>query len=135
MEKALIGSANEVLGMDRKKNKPWVTDDILDQCDLRRALKKTKTVDPEAAKQHTSVNGNIRKMMREAKEKWITEQCESIETGIWQGNSKPADATLKKLTRTQQPTATIIEEKHGSLLTENAEITQGSAVHYDVRWS
>ena len=62
--------------------------------------------------------------MREAKEKWITEQCESIDAGIRQGNSKAAYATLKKLTKTQQPTATIIKDKDGSLLTEKAAVTK-----------
>lgn len=62
--------------------------------------------------------------MREAKEKWITEQCASIDAGIRQGNSKAAYTTLKQLTRTQQPTTTIIEDKHGSLLTEKAAITK-----------
>lgn len=124
MEKIIIETATEILGKDRKKSKPWITDDILDQCDLRRALKKTKKDDPEAARQHTSVNRNIRKMARKAKEKWITEQCESIDAGIRQGNCKAAYTTLNKLTRTQQPIATIIEDKHGSLLTEKAEITQ-----------
>ena len=123
MEEVMTETATKVLGKDRKKNKPWITDDILDQCDLRRALKKTKE-DPEAAKQHTSVNRNIRKMMRKAKEKWITDQCASIDTGLRQGNSKAAYTTLKKLTRTQQRTATIIEDKHGLPLTEKAEITQ-----------
>ena len=124
MEETLLETATEILGKDRKKNKPWVTDDILDLCDLRRTFKKTKKDDPEAAKQHTLVNKNIRKRMREAKEKWITEQCESIDAGIRQGNSKAAYATLKKLTKTQQPTATIIKDKDGSLLTEKAAVTK-----------
>ena len=127
MEETLLETATEILGKDRKKNKPWVTDDILDLCDLRRTFKKTKKTkkdDPEAAKQHTLVNKNIRKRMREAKEKWITEQYESIDAGIRQGNSKAAYATLKKLTKTQQPTATIIKDKDGSLLTEKAAVTK-----------
>lgn len=70
------------------------------------------------------MNRNIRKMARKAKENWITEQCESIDAGIRQGNCKAAYTTLNKLTKTQQPIATIIEDKHRSLLTEKAEITQ-----------
>ena len=35
-------SAAEVLGKRRKNNKPWVIDDILDLCDTRRDLMKTK---------------------------------------------------------------------------------------------
>lgn len=62
--------------------------------------------------------------MREAKEKRVTEECESIETGMQKANSKVAYTALKKLTRTQQPSATIIDSKDGSLLTEKADATK-----------
>ena len=111
-------SAAEVLGKRRKKNKPWVTEDILDLCDTRRELKKTKRVSPSAAQQYSVVNKDIRKKMKEAKEKWIFDQCDNIEAGMSKGNSKAAFDTLKLLTRPQQPRATIIEDKEGTLLTE-----------------
>lgn len=125
MEETLKETATEVLGKERKKNNPWVTDDILDLCDLRRTLKKTKKDNPETANQHTIVNKDIRKKMREAKDKWITEQCERIDAGIRQGNSKAAYATLKTQTKTQQIRSAIIEDKAGSLLTEKAAVTKG----------
>ena len=90
-------SAAEVLGKRRKKNKPWATDDILDLCDTRRDLK-TKRVSPSAAQQYSVVNKhiNIRKKMKEAKEKSISDQCDNIEAGMSKGNNcKTAFDTLK----------------------------------------
>lgn len=124
MESTLTETATEVLGKFRNKKNPWVTDDILDLCDYRRSLKKTKKDDPEAAQQHTLVNKKIRKRMREAKEKWITEECKTIDAGMRLGNSKAAYATLKTLTKTQQHTATIIEDRDGALLTEKTAVTK-----------
>ena len=124
MENTMLETATEILGKYRRKNNPWVTDDILDLCDLRRSLKRIKKDDPEAGVQHALVNKTIKKRMREAKEKWITEQCENIDAGLRQGNSKAAYATLKTLTKNQQHTATIIEDMDGSLLTEQAAVTK-----------
>ena len=59
--------------------------------------------------------------MIKAKEKWISEQCDNIEKGIKESNSKKAFDTLKKLTR-KQSTATVIEDKNGFLLTDNATV-------------
>lgn len=114
----------EVLGKARKKNKPWVTDDILDLCDKRRELKKTKKIDPVAAKQHGIINKDIRKNMKKAKEQWITDQCSSIETGLSSGNSKTAFDTLKRLTKPQQAKSPIINDKDGNLLTEQAAVVE-----------
>ena len=119
---ALQESAEEVLGRRRKKNKPWVTDDILDLCDKRRDLKKTKKDNPEAAQHHRDVNKTIRKKMKEAKENWISEMCDNIDTGMRKGNSKMAYDTLKLLTRPQQTRTSVIEDKKGEVLTEEAAV-------------
>ena len=60
--------------------------------------------------------------MLEAKEAWITKQCETIEQGMEQGNSKQAYETLNKLTKTQQHRSTVIEDSKGELLTEDTAV-------------
>ena len=37
---AVTGAASEILGKERRVNKPWVTNDVLDLGDERRDLKK-----------------------------------------------------------------------------------------------
>ena len=40
--KGVTDTAAELLGKQRRKRKPWVTPEILDLCDQRRALKKKR---------------------------------------------------------------------------------------------
>ena len=85
-------------------------------------MKKTKNSTPETMEQYRTVNHTNRTEMIKATEKWISEQCDNIEKGIKEGNSKKAFDILKKLTRKQQHKATVIEDKNSSLLTDNAAI-------------
>ena len=49
--KAVTDTAAELLGNQYRKRKPWVSPEILDLCDQRRDLKKTRG-EPEGAKDH-----------------------------------------------------------------------------------
>ena len=115
-------TATEILGNKRKKIKPWVTDDILNLCDTRRELKKKKGTNHQFKEEYRTVDKEIRSKMKGAKEDWITEQCDNIDSSLKDGNSKKAFETLKKLTNTKQTRATVIEDSKGSLLTEEADI-------------
>ena len=121
-KEAVLETAEEVLGRQRKKKQPWVTREILDLCDERRSLKGARHTSPEDAEQYRKASRQVRKKMLEAKEDWITKQCEAIEQGMEQGNSKQAYETLKKLTKTQQHKTTVIEDSKGELLTEETEV-------------
>ena len=122
VKEVLHETAAEVLGKRRKKSKQWITNDILDLCDERRELKKTKNLNPEAREQYNAKNRNIRRQMRQAKENWISEQCANIESGMKRGNIKVAFDTLKLLTRSQQPRTSVVENKGGLLLTEETAV-------------
>ena len=119
---AVTETAKEVLGRQRKRHHPWVTNDILDLCDKRRALKKAKYNSPEGAAQYRTANANVRAKMREAKENWIVQQCQGIEQGFAKGDSKKAYDMLKTLTKDQRSKSSVIEDKNGNLLTENSAV-------------
>jgi hypothetical protein len=55
------------------KNKGWMTQDILDLMEQRRKMKNY----PDKYKE---INKHIKKRIKEAKEEWIKEQCEEMET-------------------------------------------------------
>ena len=63
--------------------------------------------------------------MKEAKGRWMDEQCGEIEKVMTQGNSKRAHRTLKLLTKTQQNKTRTIEDRVSNLLTENSEGLNG----------
>jgi len=124
IKEVLLTAAEETLGRSRTKKQPCVTNEILDLCNKRRELKKQKFTSQEANNKYRISHREVRKKMREAKEAWIEEQCHSIEVGMAKGNSKAAYDTLKSLTKTTQPKASVIEDKEGNLLTESNAILQ-----------
>ena len=110
--KAVIDTAAELLGKQRRKRKPWVTPEILDLCDQRRNLKK-KRGQPEGAKYYKEIKRKIRTEMKMAKETWIQGQCQAVEAGLRKNNSKKAYQLVKDLTTEKQGKTTAIQDKSG----------------------
>ena len=79
LKEALLSTAKEVLGRQRKKIKPWVTNEVLDLRDEGRQLKQQKYTSTEAELEYRKVNREVRKKMKAAMEKWIEEQYKNIE--------------------------------------------------------
>ena len=63
---AVTDAANEILGKERRRKKPWVTKDVLDLCDERRDLKK-KRYEAEGAKEYREANRRVQKAVKKAK--------------------------------------------------------------------
>ncbi|XP_076438257.1 uncharacterized protein LOC143277357 [Babylonia areolata] len=122
IKEVLTTTAEQVVGKERKRIQPWVTNEVLDLCDKRRELRGKKHSSNEARTKHQQVNREVRMKMKAAKENWIEEQCEEGEKGMEAGNSKRAYNTLKTLTKTSQPRSAVIEDKDGKLLTDSEEV-------------
>ena len=76
--KAVTGTAAELLCKQRRKRKPWVTPEILDLCD-RGADQKKKTGEPEGAKDYREIKRKIWPEMKMAKKTSIQGQCLEVE--------------------------------------------------------
>ena len=127
---AVTNTANEILGKHRPVKKPWVTAEILDLCDKRRELKKKKNKNyAEGTTEYRTVNRQIMKGMKKAKEDWIGEQCENIEDSLKKNNSKRAYHLVKDLTSTKQERTTTIQDKNGTCLTENEDVLKRWTEH------
>ena len=117
----MVETATNILGFQRRKKKPWVTDEILDLCDSRKALKRSiNTVD--GAAEYKAVNKSIRRGMIKAKEDWISHQCFEVETSLRRNNCKKAFQIVKDLTKQNQPRVNSIKDKDGHCLTESQDI-------------
>ena len=68
---SLVSTAEEVLGKQRRKIQPWVTNEVLDLCDQRRQLKQQKYANTETGLEHKQVNREVRKKMKAVKVGWI----------------------------------------------------------------
>ena len=102
----------EIFGKHRPKKKKWITDDILEMCDKRRVLKNKKH-DAQRRRQYREINNKIRKAIKQAKENWIEEQCEEIDTNLTENNTKRAYQIVKYLTTTKEGKASTIKDKFG----------------------
>ena len=90
-------------------------------CDERRGLKNKKH-DAQGISQYRDINNKIRKAIKQAKENWIEEQCEEIDTNLTKNNTKRAYQIVKDLTTTKKGRASTIQDKSGKSLTEDQEI-------------
>ena len=91
---AFTNAASEILGKERRRNKPWVTKDVLRLCDEKRDLKKRR-YEAEGAKANREANKRSQKAVKKAKEDCIGVQCEEIETCLNTNNSKTAYQLVK----------------------------------------
>ena len=119
--KAVIDTAAELLGKQRRKRKLWVTPEILDLCDQKRDLKK-KIGEPEGAKDYRDINRKIRTEMKVTKETCVRSQCQKVEACLRKNNSKKAYQLVKDLTAERQGKSTTIQDKLRRCLAEEHEI-------------
>ena len=103
---AVTDAASEILGKERRRKKPRVTD-LFDE---RRDLK--KRYEAEGAKEYREANRRIQKAVKKAKQDWVGDQCEEIETY----------QLVKDLTPEKQGRSSTIQDKSGKCLTEEKEI-------------
>ena len=72
--------------------------------------------------EYRTVNRQVKKGMKRAKEDWIGEQCENIEDSLKKNNSKRAYHLVRDLTSTKQERTTTIQDRSGTCLTENEDV-------------
>ena len=60
---------NKDTDVHRQEKKLWIAAEILDLCDKRRELEKSR-FEPEGSEKYKEVNNNIKRCMKNAKENW-----------------------------------------------------------------
>eukprot|EP00794_Sanderia_malayensis_P011429 gene11428-biopygen9109 len=91
--------AMEVLGKEKRKKPPWMTDEVLDKCNDRRKLKATKFKDEESSRNYREANRLVKKEIKKAKEEFLQRKCEQIERAFQRNGSKIAYSVVKELTK------------------------------------
>ena len=114
---AITDTAQYILGKERRIKQPWMTRELLEKCDRRRELE-IKKGSTEGAAMYRLINKEIKKGMREAKEKWIGDKCKEIEDNLERNNSKRAYQVVKELTNERKTITNVIKDKSGKSLTE-----------------
>ena len=86
--------SSESRSIDEKQR--WITDELLDMCDLRRKLKKNKF---ETGSTYKIINSQIKSAMKKAKEDWVNRKCKEIDTCFTLTNTNKAYQIVKDLTK------------------------------------
>ena len=80
MENVINDTSKDVFGICKKqKRHPWVTTEVLQACNERRALRLKRYNSSVDSTEYNNCNKRVRRKRREAKEMWINEQCRKIE--------------------------------------------------------
>ena len=120
--KVMNETAEEVLGKQRQIKKPWITNEILEQCDKRRKLKGDRFKNETKLDEYRKANRNTRKAIRSAKNQWVEEQVNELEKNMEKNNSRKAYDIIKKLTKERQSRINVIENKAGEILTNPDDV-------------
>ena len=76
-----LATAEGVLGRQRTKIQPWVTNEVFDLSDQREQLKQ-KYTSTEAGLEYRKVKRDVRKKMKATQKERSEEQCKSIAKGM-----------------------------------------------------
>ena len=92
--KQMNETASEVLGKGKKPRKPWITEEVLKKCENRKECKRKRYDNTDEYNKYREANRDVKKSIREAREKWINGQCLEIEENLTK-NSKKAFNTFQ----------------------------------------
>ena len=79
---AVTDTVSEILEKECRRNKPWVTRDVLGLCNKRRDLKKMR-YEKDGAKEYRKGNNRVQKGLKIAKEGWIDTQFKETDACLY----------------------------------------------------
>ena len=111
-------TSQEVLGPRKPKpQKPWLSKDVLDLCDERRAVKLQKATDSSKKGHYNYLNREIKRRSKECKEQWFRNVCKEVDDCHHAYKTRQVYQTIKTLTAKQ-----TLRIKNGCVLTEDDKI-------------
>lgn len=100
---------------NRKQHKKWITTEILDLMEQRRLAKGDD-------RKYRTLNKEIKRMCKEAKENWLNEQCEELENNK-NKNNKLLHEKIREISGKKNSTqSSCIKSKEGNILLDKEDI-------------
>ena len=100
-------------GKERRLNRPRVTQEALNACDERRRLKAVIMRSEEDRERYKESNKRVRKLMKQAKNQWVNNQCKEIEECFSTNKTRRAYNIVKRLTKKPTKATNAINNKDG----------------------
>ena len=115
----MIDAATEIIGKYREKKKNWITNELMDMCDIRRTLKQTKF---EPVNKYKQINTQIKREMRKVLENWTNQKCTDIGNCLIRNNTKKAYQIVNDLTKQKDKIAVNINGKNKKCIIEKSDV-------------
>ena len=125
-------TAQQVLGQaKRKKNKPWISREVLELSDKRRDTRKIRTHSEENMERYREITKEIRRKAKTCKEEWIEEKCREVEDIPGALNTGKLFQVAREVCGTINVRLATVRNKEGILLDSKPEIKQRWKQYYE----
>jgi len=116
--------AKEVIGFKRKKTHPWISDEVLDIVDERRAIKARMSTDPSLRPKYSKLTHDIQAGLQKCQADWTNKQCLELETANRKNDLRTLFGKVKEIAggvRLKVRNSNVKDED-GKLLTNENQI-------------
>ena len=118
-------TAQQVLGQaKRKKNKPWISREVLELSDKRRDMRKIRTHSEEIMERYREITKEIRRTAKRCKEEGIEGKCQEVEDVPVAMNTGNFSRWQGKCAEQSTVRVATVRNEEGILLDSKSDIKQ-----------
>src|SRR3984885_7608136 len=129
-------TAQQVLGYREKRKKtPWISKEVLEMSDQRRAMKATKTHCEENRKKYNKMTREIKKKAKQCKEQWLEEKCNEAENSAGRQDTRRLFQIAKEICGNDNPKSATVKDKEGKVLEDKADIKNRWKEYYETLYN
>ena len=119
LQKALVDTAEVIIPKEgRRRDKPWMTEEILNLMDERRMVKNI------SIERYHELDRVIKRKCREKREEWLNRMCREIEINEKRDSREMAKQIREISGKRRTARSTVIKDRHGNILTEREEVLE-----------
>ncbi|KAI5741951.1 hypothetical protein M8J77_001464 [Diaphorina citri] len=121
MKDSILKAANKTLGATKNPpRKPWIDGKIIELIEERRKHKNAKDIEGKIRYKHWK--NLVNRECKKAKEEWLKNLCEEIDTDLQKGKLEKAYSLIHKYFGKKKMMTNSIEDEHGRLLVNENDI-------------
>ena len=136
VKEAYNKAAESVLGQQRSKSKPWISEDSWGKIDKRKATKrkiedaKSERLKDQKREEYKSQDREVKHAVKRDKKMWTEGLAKEAEDSMQKGNLKAVYSTTKKICNQHTRKMDSVKDKNGRLLTTEKEVQQRWQEHF-----
>ena len=121
LKEVITKNAEQVIGFEKRQSQAaWITGEIVDLIEKRRSVRSDST--EEGIARYKFLKNQITNKCRQAKETWMKDKCEQVQSDLEQGKVDKAFKTIKRVFQEHKPRAVNLKDSTGKFLIREREI-------------